>query len=256
MTRYNSSLILHYCLISPHVLRPMIHMLKLWASAYDLNDASGQNGAPSFSSYCLTLMAIANMQDMGLLPNLQESVKATIPEDPAQLEPNAVWVAFGKSQGVKAHIAFDKEPPPGWTPSIPDIAVDNVIRNFFVFLNPNKRRPGFGFDSQTEIVSVLQGGFVKRPHKMGYQERVLLAQVAEMEELGYTPEVIAAKLAEYRETNDNNVGKGDQGTHPIKWDREPLVVQDPLIWQKVSAYLSEVKDSADPPELCRWREPC
>ena len=96
----------------------MIHTVKLWASAYELNEASGADGALSFSSYCLTLKAIAIMQHMGLLPNLQQNVEAALVEDPSQTEPHAVWVAFGKNQGDKARIAFDQEPPPSWRPSV------------------------------------------------------------------------------------------------------------------------------------------
>lgn len=59
------------------------------------------------SSYCLTLMAIAYLQHIGHLPNLQADInvpEVCRPEDTS--EHDVVWVSWGKEQGVKAHVGF------------------------------------------------------------------------------------------------------------------------------------------------------
>ncbi|WVQ82953.1 hypothetical protein IAT38_005089 [Cryptococcus sp. DSM 104549] len=140
---YNSSLILHYCRIAPFLLRPMIHALKLWASSQQINDPSGSKGPATMSSYCLTLMAIAYLQYRGCLPNLQANVAAPIPNYPHTTgDKDAVWVSWGRDQGIKAFVGFDKEPPAGWTSREPGLTASQALRGFFEFFSAGLPAPG------------------------------------------------------------------------------------------------------------------
>lgn len=63
---YNTALLRQYCLLR-HPLATMLRLIKSWASHIDLNNPNPQTaGDPvSFSSYSLTLMAIAFLQVSG-----------------------------------------------------------------------------------------------------------------------------------------------------------------------------------------------
>ncbi|KAJ3998863.1 hypothetical protein F5050DRAFT_1805559 [Lentinula boryana] len=68
---FNSRLIKHYCDIQP-LLRPMLAFIKGWAKPLGLNKPGIEDGPPTFSSYALTLMTIAFLQNIRLVPNLQD----------------------------------------------------------------------------------------------------------------------------------------------------------------------------------------
>lgn len=231
-SRYNSSLILHYCLIAPYILRPMIHGLKLWAKAFNLNDPSGAKGAATMSSYCLTLMAIAYLQYRGVLPNLQANVRAVLPEDPAREDPDSIWVGFGREQGIKAHIGFDRKPPPGWKSKEPSLTAAEALRGFFSFFNGSSGE--FKFDKQ--LISILQGGIVPRAKEKGWSKRTeakirndLISQGAALEQIR---EAIRDHQRQLHES-EKNIGKGDKGIQHSAWEERLIVVQDPFLWQKV-----------------------
>lgn len=249
---YNSSLILHYCLISPHVLRPMIYALKLWAKGFDLNDPSGARGAATLSSYCLTLMAIAYLQHHGVLPNLQASVKAEVPSDNTREEVDTVWVGWGKDQGIKAHIGFDRSPPPGWKPATTLTAAD-AVRGFFSYFNrykkdnknsndgkvkgEDKTQSTDRLDYDTNIVSILQGGIAKRLRPPGGSNREEAQLRSQMIKDGQSEAVVKEFFKKRREEQDEKdtwIGKGDKDMQPRAWEEKTLVVQDPFLWQKVS----------------------
>ncbi|GMK53949.1 hypothetical protein CspeluHIS016_0105350 [Cutaneotrichosporon spelunceum] len=154
---YNSILILAYCEISPFVLRPMIHVLKLWLELHDLNDPAGNKGPRTMSSYCLTLMAIAYLQHLAVLPNLQSGVQGPASADPSYRGlKNTVWVSWGKEKGDAAHIWFERRPPAGWASAQPRLTAAEAVRGFFKFFS--KARWG-SFDPNTQFISVLNGGF-------------------------------------------------------------------------------------------------
>lgn len=70
----NSYMIAHYCELVP-LLRPLVFAIKQWARSHGFNNPSGNGGAVTFSSYCLTLMTIGFLQSKGLAPNLQAGLE-------------------------------------------------------------------------------------------------------------------------------------------------------------------------------------
>jgi len=209
--RYNSSLILAYCEISPYVLRPLVHALKLWASAHDLNDPAGARGPATMSSYCLTLLAIGYLQQRGHLPNLQAKINVPIPSHSTDTDdPDLIWVSWGKQQGLAAHIAFSKTPPKDWAQKDKDLTAAGAIRGFFKYFSSTSESR---FDREGSIISVLNGGVVPRSEK--YLSPLMGTKESRMEREPY-------------------MGTGVNGIQPSNWRERLLIVQDPFIWQKVS----------------------
>lgn len=140
----------------------MIHTLKLWLESHNLNSPSGAKGPRTMSSYCLTLMAIAYLQHIGVLPNLQADVEVPPSADPRNTGlPNTVWLSWGKEQGDIAHIWFERRAPAGWTSASPNITAAEAVRGFFKFFS----QLGAGsFRPDAQIVSLLNGGVSSRRH--------------------------------------------------------------------------------------------
>ncbi|WVF69164.1 hypothetical protein IAT40_003939 [Kwoniella sp. CBS 6097] len=237
---YNSSLILHYCLQSPHLLRPLIHVLKLWASAHNLNDASGSKGPATMSSYCLTLLAIAYLQHRGCLPNLQADINVPPISRPADEDPDVVWVSWSKDQGVPAHVAFARAPSAGWKSAEPDLTVADALRGFFAFFSSTPAGSAQAverkrFNHKTEIVSTIQGGIAKRVRAVG-ADKVEEDQLrAQMQRDGYNSNEVQAVMDHLRAKrieDEAEMGKGDRGIQPRNWSERRLVVQDPFLWAK------------------------
>ncbi|WVQ73196.1 hypothetical protein IAR50_002761 [Cryptococcus sp. DSM 104548] len=234
---YNSSLLLHCCSFSPYVLRPMIHTLKLWSSSHNLNDPSGSRGPATMSSYCLTLMAIAYLQPIGHLPNLQENVhvpEVNRPEDTS--EDDVVWVSWGKDQGIKARVGFDLEPE-DWIQQEKDLTAADAIRGFFEFFSLSGTAPlrGEKIDRDSEIVSILMGGIVPRAKAYGQEMREASERQQLLENMGVPAHKIRSsnddmRLARLAE--EPKMGKGDRGIQPRNWGQNRLVVQDPFLWLK------------------------
>ena len=215
----------------------MVYALKLWAKALDLNDPSGAHGPPTMSSYCLTLMAIAHLQFRGILPNLQANVQAKIPIDNITEEPDTVWVGWGKDQGTKAHIGFDRFPPAEWKSAEPELTAAAALRDFFSFFNKQavpKSSNRFLYDSQ--IVSIVQGGVAARAKSQGESNREEAKLRQQMIDQGAEAEQIKQVLQQRREEQErqeSQSGKGDKGIQPRQWEDKALVVQDPFLWNKV-----------------------
>ncbi|OCF54937.1 hypothetical protein L486_07593 [Kwoniella mangroviensis CBS 10435] len=228
---YNSSLILHYCLISPYLLRPMIYILKRWLSAQDLNDASGAKGPATMSSYCLTLMIIGYLQNRGCLPNLQRDINVppvTSASDTS--DPDVIWVSWSKQQGVPAHKSAE-----------PDLTVSDAVKGFFTFFSHTS--PLFSADAQDkarfdhtkEIISILQGGVASRVTSVGGGRVEDQLQRNQLAQQGFTPGQIDSVMEMMRESRikgEEKMGKGDRGIQPRNWSERRLVVQDPFLWQK------------------------
>ncbi|KAK4687028.1 hypothetical protein P7C73_g3092, partial [Tremellales sp. Uapishka_1] len=228
---YNSSLILHYCLISPYLLRPLIHALKLWANAQDINDPSGSHGPATMSSYCLTLMAIAYLQHRGCLPNLQVNV----PANASITDPNIIWVGWTKDQGVAINVGFMKSPPEGWTSRDPDLTAAAALRGFFDYFSVPFTTAARRFDYNAQIVSVLQGGVQKRA--WGYMEETKREEMvkAQMRKDGYDNQTFIHAVREStqkRREVEKDMGKGDGEIQPRNWGQHKIVVQDPFLWEK------------------------
>lgn len=184
------------------------------------------------SSYCLTLMAIAHLQHRGVLPNLQANVQAIIPDDPAREEPDVVWVGFGKEQGIKAHVGFDRSPPKGWKSREPHLTAAEALRGFFSFFNGKKG----GINYDTQAISILQGGIISRANEKGHCNRVEAKIRSDVLEQGGLQDDVNKAIREHRievEGNERNIGKADQGIQPKAWEERLIVVQDPFLWQKV-----------------------
>ncbi|WVW84643.1 hypothetical protein I302_106677 [Kwoniella bestiolae CBS 10118] len=239
---YNSSLILHYCLISPYLLRPMIYILKRWLSSQDLNDASGAKGPATMSSYCLTLMIIAYLQARGCLPNLQRDINVppiSLASDPS--DPDVIWVSWSKQQGVPAHVAFSLSPPGDWKSSEPDLTVSDAVRGFFAFFSHTSplfsasQQEKARFDHTKQIISILQGGLASRVTSVGGGRIEDQQQRNQLQQQGFSLSQIDSVMEMMRETRikkEEKMGKGDRGIQPRNWSERRLVVQDPFLWQK------------------------
>ncbi|ORY28462.1 hypothetical protein BCR39DRAFT_202078 [Naematelia encephala] len=229
---YNSSLILHYCMISPFVLRPLIHALKIWASTHNLNDSAGARGPATMSSYCLALMAIAYLQHCGVLPNLQQDVRVPIPHVAKDTkDPDAVWVGWGKDQGIKALVGFERNPPYGWTPR--NLTAADALRGFFEYFSTKSGSPRF--DYQSQVVSILNGCIISRAEPQGAATRAESDRRKELLGKGVSEKAITSILSEARANaarRELSMGKGNIGIQPLKWGESKLVVQDPFLWSK------------------------
>lgn len=194
-----------------------------------MNDPSASRGPRTFSSYCLTLMAIAYLQAVGHLPNLQQGVKVPQNLDPANVNlPNTVWVNWGRRQGAAAHIWFRPKPLANWVQE--DITLGDALVGFFAFLKTS-------FDASAEILSVLNGGVIKRASEKGTTDerrRLVAKEVAKL-----SPENANIRLGIFDDNERANwhegMGTGKSGVQPLAWTRDALIVQDPFIWEKVGA---------------------
>jgi hypothetical protein len=202
---YAAQIIQAYCELSPYVLRPLIHVLRRWIKAHGLNVENGK----TMAAHCITLTAIAYLQHIGALPNLQAGVKARsyIDARDQSLE-DTVWVHWRADQGIPNHIAFSRRPPPGWSPRTMSAA--EAVRGYFKFMA--------AFDYRTRFLSILHGGVVRRRFFPGSEYTVNAADPAFKYWWGYPG-------AEY-------VGKCDVW-QPELWDPQGFIVQDPFQWQKV-----------------------
>ncbi|KAK0561831.1 hypothetical protein OC861_005622 [Tilletia horrida] len=68
----NSQMISAYCDLLPMLARPLITFVKSCFKAWGFNDPAGATGPSSFNSYTLALLVIYQLQQDGLLPNLQD----------------------------------------------------------------------------------------------------------------------------------------------------------------------------------------
>ncbi|WRT67792.1 uncharacterized protein IL334_004766 [Kwoniella shivajii] len=239
---YNSSLILHYCQISPYLLRPMIYILKRWLSSQDLNDASGAKGPATMSSYCLTLMIIGYLQIRGCLPNLQQDINVPATSAPGDTsDPDIIWVSWSKEQGVPAHVAFARAPPEGWKSSEPELTVSQAVRGFFAFFSQTSSsllasiQEKARFDHRADIISILQGGLAKRITLVGGSRIEDENNRISLQSQGFSPAQITHVMEMMRESrieDEQRMGKGDRGIQPRNWSERRLVVQDPFLWQK------------------------
>ncbi|TXT15852.1 hypothetical protein VHUM_00355 [Vanrija humicola] len=234
---YNSLLIEAYARVSPYVFRPMVYALKKWAAAHDLNDYAARNKkAATMSSYCLTLMAIAYLQKIGALPNLQQGVEVPVvcePSNPRQKD--AIWISWGREQGQLAHIWFRQDPPAGWKTKHPHLTAAQAVFGFFRYYSGIRGETDV-FDPQKQMVSIVNGGIIPRPRPQNTLQRERQDFRKRMHP--DTPrEEILRLMAEFDydiDSQERYMGTGAKGIVPRKWDEKRLIVQDPFIWEKVS----------------------
>jgi hypothetical protein len=195
----------------------------VWSKVNHVNDPSGKHGMPTMSSYCLTLMAIAYLQHCGALPNLQADVEVRIPDFPETEGKDVIWAGWGKATGTKINVGFADAPKPSWKNGCPDLTAAQAIRGFFSFFA--RSGPGIKFQYDTQVVSILNGGIMKRPRSQGAEQR----DARQRRDKGEPP-----TTREEQNARETMMGTGNSGVQPRNWSERRLVVQDPFIWQKVS----------------------
>ncbi|KAJ3868178.1 hypothetical protein EV359DRAFT_60916 [Lentinula novae-zelandiae] len=117
---FNSRMIKHYCDIQP-LLRPMLAFIKSWASPLGLNKPGIVDGPPTFSSYAFALMTIAFLQNIRLLPNLQDFTNTPLDSD-------QVFV----HQNKPCHIQFRRIAPGAWLPPA-TLTLQEALYGWFKF---------------------------------------------------------------------------------------------------------------------------
>jgi hypothetical protein len=240
---YNSAMINAYCRLSPFQLRPLIHIVKSWSKARDLNDPSGKDGATSLSSYCWALLAIAYMQEKHALPNLQDEDLVT------RNGRNGVkvWVGWGRRQGTSADISFvdkleDEDfkrlelDPVEWDGEKflhSENQLGDLVKGFFEFyyqLTKNSEKE----NNATLCLSVWKGGVIPRAAKrdMSYDYKL---QQASQKQTGAKLPAAAQQSTGARAGDEKERGPIVRGfAQPHEWVGADLVVQDPFLHDKVS----------------------
>jgi hypothetical protein len=254
----NSRMILAYCRLAPFTLRPLIHTVKTWAKRRKLNDPAGVHGSPTLSSYCWTLMCIAYMQCIGMLPNLQdpESVRAAGRED------CVVWVSWGRRRGQAAHIGFvepSAEDYATFEASEDDIGL--IVTGFFAFyynmfrkdgkheLGPVVKRNGRLADTRHHVLSVWRGGLIERdipvdPNAVSRRQIRRRKEEARMRAVGNVQPVQGNELvmSSLEQSEQASFVAGNENAclqeqppfaQPRQWTESDLVVQDPFLHDKV-----------------------
>lgn len=176
-------------------------------------------------------MAIAYLQHVGELPNLQEEVQESSadPSDPDQED--VIWVSWGRDQGQVAHIGFRRTAPQHWRPAHHAFTVGHAIRGFFKYFNISNHE----FNYTKQFVSMLNGGTVDRQYRQGVELR---SRQVYWDSVRHLPKNQAsAAMRHYDDPRDGRwIQDGGKCTdsQPTAWGKCKLVVQDPFLWGKVS----------------------
>ncbi|KZT03621.1 uncharacterized protein LAESUDRAFT_814502 [Laetiporus sulphureus 93-53] len=221
----NSKLIRHYLDLNP-VLRPMIRFLKTWAKSLGLNDPSGENGSPTFSSYALTLMTIGWFQICGLLPNLQAGVKE-MHSGANSFFYAEIAIKNKKSKGVtrvKCDLRFREVV--NWQPSETEIDLLEVLKDWFNYWGvEHKYRP--------TVMSVSHGGVLTREqaldswamlcqdparYETSKKDGKLIA-VARANSAAVEDDVVEGEMF-VEESSEDMTAEEDEETSPDDWDTE------------------------------------
>ncbi|KAI0360711.1 hypothetical protein OH77DRAFT_1418701 [Trametes cingulata] len=141
---YNTALIGQYCQRVPY-LPLFLRIIKAWLKSVDLNNPSPTDpGKPkSFSSYAITLMTIAFLQNAGHAPNLQA--------DTELLEDTYFWDnRFGLHRPVPIRFGRCRD----WEPPLhdPPPTFDDWLWHW-----------GHAFEYSVDAISMSDGGFIQRP---------------------------------------------------------------------------------------------
>ncbi|KAJ4480345.1 hypothetical protein C8R41DRAFT_495763 [Lentinula lateritia] len=117
---FNSRMIRHYCDIQP-LLQPMLAFIKSWASPLGLNKPGIVDGPPTFSSYAFALMTIAFLQNIRLLPNLQDFTNTPVDSEQVFIH-----------QNKPCHIQFRRIAPGAWLPPA-TLTLQEALYGWFKF---------------------------------------------------------------------------------------------------------------------------
>lgn len=152
---YNSGLINAYRRLNS-IVRPLVMAVKHWAKRRRGDDPKGsQTGHQSFSSYSLTLLVIAYLQAVRVLPNLQEPAEL----ERAQVPPSSFWLNQARpddhaqpfewdTRFVDVPIAVKEVKPRLTTPML------SYLIGFFKWVARN--------DTSRQLISVLHSGLHDR----------------------------------------------------------------------------------------------
>ncbi|KAI0916239.1 hypothetical protein AcV5_003234 [Taiwanofungus camphoratus] len=229
----NTAMIRRYCDLEP-VLRPLLVAIKAWAKPLGLNDPSGSKGFPTFSSYALTIMAIALFQTTGLLPNLQANVEAV----PKTFK-STFWLRKRNDTFVQCDLRYSLRKD--WT-SEENITPRQALADWFYYW-------GATHDCGTDAVSLRHGGILPR-WKLTEDHSSLDTAVIN----GLTDD---RHLEGRSEGGDSPTSEADSGgspplgvpNDPFPW-LAPLYVADPFIPAKnLTSRISHT-------DIKRFREEC
>ena len=238
-----------YCRLSPYQLRPLIHIVKSWAKARDLNNPSGRTGQRSLSSYCWALMAIGYMQIEHGLPNLQDD-RFIRREQRQDID---VWVGWGRAKGIPAHVSFaDSLAPEDCSSSSKMAAVEwqghefvhsqtsigDLVKGFFKFfeeLTSEATTTTSGETHKTHCLSVWKGGLVERGFPMDLRYDSRQQEYKRQKDLPAAAQQVDGVDGSRNYSTSNNRSRPVSGfAQPQEWSGADLVVQDPFLHDKVS----------------------
>lgn len=213
----NSVLISHYMHCSP-VLRPLCLAIKWWAKSRHLCDPSGKDGPPSFSSYTLILLAIAYLQHLSQLPDLQ--APAFVEEVGAVR--TVLWTR-PRSSARKSQVpapfdtTFCAGAPPSW-PHPPPLDLGAALKGFFAFYAD--------FDFRAAIITVRSGQYLARARPSGD----LAAVVDGLKDLACSSDFANREPPSRWGTNPSSEVRVDSAdTLVSQFSGDHIVTQDPFI---------------------------
>ena len=109
----------------------------------------------------------------------------------------------------------------------------------------------------SKIISILRGGIADRAAKRDAGAKAKSASLEKLERLrdNGLHLTVAEDIMQQVESGlfevEKLMGRGDRGIQPVRWGDNPIVVQDPFLWEKVS-YVTPVivTKLTDYSELC------
>ncbi|KAG8892907.1 hypothetical protein FRC01_013889, partial [Tulasnella sp. 417] len=222
----NTVLLANYCNAwAP--LRSMIFFIKKWAKSWAFNDASGQDGPSSYSSYCLTLMIVSFLQIRGVLPNLQSCAVGQLDKGTA-----GFWSKLKKDKRVWSDTRFeslDVVLQRGWTGR--SMALSEAIYGWFRFF-------AYEFKYESHVLEIKKGGLERR------QQPLVEGEETKAQNQGKADDKLIAQLingqgvvddddaALINDVNDVAAVDPAAGVQPEDWRTSKLVVVDPFLITK------------------------
>ncbi|KAG8951400.1 hypothetical protein FRC04_006171 [Tulasnella sp. 424] len=219
----NTVLLANYCNAwAP--LRSMIFFIKKWAKSWAFNDASGQDGPSSYSSYCLTLMIVAFLQTRGVLPNLQSNAVGQLDKETA-----GFWLKLKKDKRLWTDTRFESlavYQKRGWKGR--SMALGDALYGWFRFF-------AYEFKYDTHVLDIKKGGLDRRRELMVDERDPKSKTKVEEKSAGQATGQDAVEEDGAALANDvNDVAAADPAVdaEPADWKQSKFVVVDPFISTK------------------------
>ncbi|KIO31300.1 hypothetical protein M407DRAFT_19678 [Tulasnella calospora MUT 4182] len=222
----NTVLLANYCNAwAP--LRSMIFFVKKWAKSWAFNDASGQDGPSSYSSYCLTLMIVSFLQIRGVLPNLQSCAVGQLDKQTA-----GFWSKLKKDKRVWSDTRFESLDvflKRGWEGR--SMTLSEAIYAWFRFF-------AYEFKYETHVLDIKKDGLDRRQESMLEEKESKASNQGKADDKPTVQPTTQGQAEDDDATlvNDvNDVAPVDPtaGVQPEDWRRSKLVVVDPFLCTKV-----------------------